>query len=151
MNKYRGIIDKPIISNFSVGWLTFELGNYSCQASYLTHVADDLLDACIEKFKNPWKTPCVRLDEEDTGDTFIIFHDFLFITKNKRVFCRDDYYWIEDFAKSLVKTIEDNLDSIIKDFYCCEISLNVEPTKRRLKRKVKIMKKLLRRKAKIWD
>lgn len=140
-------IENPVIHNFYAGWLTFELGNYRCGASYMSPTPEDLLDACIKKLNVPWETPCVRLDEEDKGETFVVFDNYIFIVKNKRVFCRDNYYSVKDFAQSLVKTIETNLDNIVDDFYCIEKLFpgGVQRKKRSLNRRIKTIKNLLER------
>lgn len=140
-------IEKPIVRNFYAGWLTFELGNYTCGASYLSPTPEDLLDACIKKLSTPWETPCVRLDEEGGGETFVVFDNYIFIVKNKRVFCRDNYYSVKDFAQSLVETIEANLDDIIDNFYCIDelYKGDVQRRKYSLNRKIKAIKNLLER------
>lgn len=142
-------IAKPVIHNFYAGWLTFELGNYSCSASYLSPTPEDLLDACIEKLSAPWETPCVRLDEEDKGETFVVFDDYIFIVKNKRVLCRDNYYSVNDFAQSLVEIVETNLDGIVDDFYINDKlkPYDVQRRKHSLNRRIKAIKSLLKRRT----
>lgn len=139
-------IEKPVIHDFFAGWLTFELGNYTCRASYLSSTPEDLLDACIKKLSTPWETPCVRLDEEDKGETFVVFDYYVFVVKRRRVFCYGNYYSVKDFAQSLIETIETNLDSIVDNFYCIDklYPRGVQHRKRSLNQKIRIIKTILK-------
>lgn len=133
-----------MLKNFKDGWLTFEIGStYTCKASYLEDTPHDLLDACIEYFKKG-KPSIITLNEEENGYTYIIIDWTIRIVKDDNVFPLEQYNFcfITNFARELITDIEENLDTLIEEFYLMD---NPRRIKKQLNKKIKVLKNLIYR------
>lgn len=133
-----------MLKNFKNGWLTFEFeigDTYTCKASYLEDTPQDLLDACIEYLKKG-KPSLVTLNEEDNGCTYIIIDCTIRVVKDDNVFPLEQYnlWYITDFVEELIDDIEENLDTLVKEFYLMD---NPRKIKRQLSKKIKLLKRLI--------
>lgn len=106
-----------MLSKPKSGWTTLKIQDFEFNASYLTDVPNDFLNAFIVSLRDDISTSIV-LDGEAEGECIVIFNTY----SNSIYVVYDDYYsqdkncirfWdidIATLAKEFVKDIEDNLN-----------------------------------------
>lgn len=95
------------------GWTNVKIGDYECQASYLTNVPMDCLNSMINAIQN-YLPFCVDFDAEGWFFTVIsssyIYDTYVIEDKEEAKVHQYDNIKLTDLAKELYRDINENLD-----------------------------------------